>query len=164
MAERGENLLETARRCVSTTDRVNFIEQLKLHGMFQPGKTPASLRAVWDVHDRTLYNYIREAERRLQREVNPKDVTRRKVELLGFIDRVKHEAARDRKWTAAITAAKLEASVLGLLITKVELNAEDRMLESWSTTELEDYVSKKKLPTRLQLISEVSNPPPESDD
>lgn len=149
----GSSLADMARECHETSDRINFIEQLMLNGLYQKMRSEYALAVVWRIKPETVQGYARESNRRLEREVQPEDVLQRKNQLLGYLDRIKHEAIRLGNHSAGVAAAKLEASVLGLLIHKVELNGQMDRFAGWSDEEVREYAELGKTPdSKLKLI------------
>ncbi len=150
--QKGPSLMDMARECHEIGDRVNFIEQLMLNGLYQKMRSEYALAIVWDVKPDTVKEYARESNRRLEREVAPEDVLQRKHQLLGYLDRIKHESLRAGNHAAGVSAAKLEASILGLLIHKVEMKGSMDMFAGWTDLEVQEYAEIGKVPnSKLKL-------------
>ena len=148
----GPSLMDMARECHERNDRINFVEQLMLNGLFQKMRSEYALAVVWEVKPDTVKDYAREANGRLEREVQPEDILQRKHQLLGYLDRIKHEALLAGNHAAGVSAAKLEASILGLLIHKVEMKGSMDMFAGWTDLEVQEYAEIGKVPnSKLKL-------------
>ena len=148
----GPSLMDMARECHERNDRINFVEQLMLNGLFQKMRSEYALAVVWEVKPDTVKDYAREANGRLEREVQPEDILQRKHQLLGYLDRIKHESLLAGNHAAGVSAAKLEASILGLLIHKVEMKGSMDMFAGWTDLEVQEYAEIGKVPnSKLKL-------------
>ena len=148
----GPSLMDMARECHERNDRISFVEQLMLNGLFQKMRSEYALAVVWEVKPDTVKDYAREANGRLEREVQPEDVLQRKHQLLGYLDRIKHESLLEGNHAAGVSAAKLEASILGLLIHKVEMRGAGDMFNGWTDLEVQEYAEIGKVPnSKLKL-------------